>query len=76
MIERDIATSCEKAGISEAFLRSGARSKGVPLIRKKLAEKFVTVYGLSFAETARHLGVTTNAVLYMLRKASTDKLPE
>jgi REP element-mobilizing transposase RayT len=76
MIERDIATSCEKAGISEAFLRSGARSKGVPIIRKKLAEKFVTVYGLSFAETARHLGVTTNAVLYMLRKASTDKLPE
>jgi|GEM_PF-3090957 hypothetical protein len=31
-----------------------------------LAKKAVFEYGLSRAETARHLGVTSNAVSYML----------
>jgi predicted transcriptional regulator len=36
-------------------------------LRKQLARKFVEDYGLSLAETARQLGVTTNAVAYMLK---------
>jgi len=42
-IDSEIAQACQKAGITEVFLRSGARSKSVPSIRKKLAEKFVNL---------------------------------
>ncbi|WP_041467372.1 hypothetical protein [Chlorobium phaeobacteroides] len=53
--------------VTEAFLRSGSRSGMLASIRKGLALKFVYDYGLSMAETGRRLGVTTNAVGYMVR---------
>lgn len=51
-----------------AFLCSGSRKGKLPAIRKELAEKFINEYGLSLAETARQLGVTTNAVSYMVKE--------
>ena len=65
-VQTDIRAACDEAGITVAFLRSGSRARGVPAIRKRLARKFVSEYGLSLAETARQLGVTTNGVSYML----------
>lgn len=67
LINEDIEQECRKAGITEAFLRSGSRSGMLASIRKGLALKFVYDYGLSMAETGRRLGVTTNAVGYMVR---------
>ena len=67
-VRHDIADACENAGISVAFFRSGSRSGTLPALRKSLAVKFTGEYGLSMAETARQLGVTTSAVNYMIRK--------
>jgi len=67
LINEDIEQVCREAGVTEAFLRSGSRSGVLASMRKKLALKFVYEYGLSMAEAARRLGVTTNAVGYMVR---------
>ena len=68
LVKEDIEESCRIAGISIAFFRSGSRSGILSKVRKSLAMKFVSEYGLSLAETGRQLGVTTNAVSYMIRK--------
>lgn len=66
-INNDIEDACSKAGITVAVLRSGSRRGKLPTVRKQLAEKFVKEYGLSLAETARQLWVTTAAVSHMVR---------
>ena len=66
-IKKDIEEVCGKEGITVAALRSGSRKGKLPAIRKALAGKFVNEYGLSLAETARQLWVTTAAVSYMVR---------
>lgn len=66
-IASDIENACKKEGITMAVLRSGSRKGRLPAIRKELAEKFINEYGLSFAETARQLWVTTSAVSHMVR---------
>jgi putative transposase len=68
LVRQDIAEACASAGVSLAFFRSGSRSGSLPQLRKTLAMKFTSEYGLTLAETARQLGVTTNAVCYMVRK--------
>jgi putative transposase len=67
-LNTDIEQACTAAGVTPTFLRSGSRSGLLPSLRKELAMKSVFEYGISLAETARHLGVTTNAVSYMLRR--------
>ncbi|RDD31534.1 hypothetical protein CR161_05075 [Prosthecochloris sp. ZM] len=66
-IAREIEKVCRREGISLAVLRSGSRRGGLSKIRKELAERFVNEYGLSLAETARQLWVTTGAVSHMVR---------
>ena len=66
-ISKDINEACSKAGVTVTALRSGSRKGRLPAIRKELAEKFINEYGLSFAETARQLWVTTSAVSHMVR---------
>ena len=62
-----IEQACEEAGVTSAFLHSGSRSGKAPMVRKELAKKGVYGFGISLAETARCLGVTTSAVSYMLK---------
>ena len=66
-IASDIENVCRIEGITVAVLRSGSRKGRVSAIRKELAKKFVCEYGLSLAETARQLWVTTSAVGHMIR---------
>ena len=63
-----IAQECHDAGVTEAFFRSGSRSRNLPALRQRIAVKFVFAYGLTLAETARWLGVSTSAVSNMLKK--------
>ena len=63
-----IKDACESAGVTVAFLRSGSKSGSLTSMRKELARKGVYECGLSLTETGRQLGVTTNAVSYMLKK--------
>ena len=63
-----VEETCAATGITVMFLRSGSRSGALPFLRKELATKAVCEYGLSLADTAHQLGVTTSAVSYMLRR--------
>jgi len=66
LFDEDIGRACRDAGLTPVFLRSGSKRGKLPSLRKELARKAVLEYGLSLAETARQLGVTANAVSYML----------
>jgi len=63
-----VEKACIDAGITKVFLRSGSRCGSLPLLRKELARKAVLEYGISLAETARQLGVTTSTVSCMLKR--------
>jgi putative transposase len=58
----------KKENVSYKALKSGSRRKNALQIRAQLAESFVEDYGLSSAETARHLGVSTSAIANSLRR--------
>jgi hypothetical protein len=64
-----IKNGCEVAGVTPTFLRSGSKSGVLPSLRRELARTAVSEYGITLAETARQLGVTSNAVSYMLKQA-------
>ena len=54
--------------ISRDVLLSGSRRREVSKARMQLAEALVEGLGLSLAECARQLGVTTSGVAQMLRR--------
>lgn len=67
LFNEEIERVCDAAGVTVTFLRTGSRNGVLPGLRKQLAMKAVNEFGLSLAETARQLGVTSNAVSYMLK---------
>lgn len=69
---RAIDAVCEDAGVTITLLRSGSKIGVLPSLRRMLARAAVNEYGISLAETARQLGVTTNAVSYMLSERRTS----
>ena len=61
---------CKERGIRLQALAGGSRQRDVSEVRRKLACKLTEDLGLSFAETARMLGVSTSAVAKIrMRKA-------
>ena len=60
--ERIILAACEEGGVSVAALRGGSRRGTLPVLRGQLAKELVENLGLTMAETARQLGVTTSAI--------------
>lgn len=69
-VGNDIEQACAAFRLTLRKFRSGGRMKPLPDIRKTLAIRFVRQYGLSLAETARQLGITTSAVYQLLKKQS------
>jgi len=67
-IRNEIAAVCREEEISVEMLQSGSRLSPLPGLRKRLVSKFVGVYGVSLAEAARHLGVSTSGVAQILRR--------
>lgn len=57
-----IEAACNAAGISNEALSSGSRRRKVSQVRTQLAIRLTVEHGLSFAEAARQLGITTSAV--------------
>jgi REP element-mobilizing transposase RayT/predicted HTH domain antitoxin len=57
---------CQKEKISVEALRSGSRRQLVSKARTQIAVKLVEENGLSLAQTARHLGVSTSAIAKLL----------
>jgi hypothetical protein len=52
-----------------AMLQSGSRRPPLPKLRRAIALKPVNEYGLSLAETARRLGISTSGVAQILRRS-------
>ena len=57
-----ILAACEESGVSVEALRGGSRRGALPGLRAQLAKELVEKPGLTMAETARQLGVTTSAI--------------
>jgi len=53
---------CKKEGVHIEELRGGSRRGRLSQVRVQLAMELVKNYGLTLAETARQLGVSTSAV--------------
>ena len=67
-IRAEITKSCRQEKISPKLLKSGSRLSPLPQIRRKIALTLVKNYGVSLAETARHLGITTSGVAQIVRR--------
>jgi REP element-mobilizing transposase RayT len=67
-IETLILKTCKASGIHIDELRSGGRRKEVSRIRSKLTMDLVQHHGISLAETARHMGVSTSAIGNLLKR--------
>ncbi|MFH1722281.1 MAG: hypothetical protein ABH950_06735, partial [Candidatus Altiarchaeota archaeon] len=57
---------CKEEGIGEEELRRGSRRGKLSMVRLRIARQLVKDFGLSLAEVARQLGVSTSAVSKML----------
>ena len=60
---------CETDGVDLVELKSGSRRRPISQARAEIAVRLVREIGLSMAETARQLGVTTSAVARILERA-------
>jgi REP element-mobilizing transposase RayT len=69
-VEALIGRECKKRKISFDVLRSGSRLKEVSKLRRSLAFKLVNDLGLSLADSARQLGVSTSAIAQIMRRRS------
>jgi ribosome-binding protein aMBF1 (putative translation factor) len=61
-VERVISEACKKRKVSLTELRSGSRRGAIPALRADLSRKLVEDYGITIAEVARQLGVSTSAI--------------
>ncbi|MGH7830292.1 MAG: transposase, partial [Candidatus Binatia bacterium] len=68
-IEQWVADVCKRRNVSVAELLSGSRRGSIPGVRAEIAGKFVEDYGISLAEAARQLGVSTSAISKMIQKS-------
>ncbi len=63
-----IAEECRKAGVSLKELQHGSRRHPLPRLRGKLAVRAVEEWGLSLADAARELGVSTSAIAKTVKR--------
>ena len=63
-----IRRMCKQGGASVEELKTGGRRGPLSAIRADLARELVARLGLSLAQAARHLGVSTTAISKILRK--------
>jgi putative transposase len=66
--EQEIRVVCRRENIKPAVLRSGSRRRPLSRARSYLACRLVEALGLSLAETARQLGLSTSAISQILRR--------
>jgi len=68
---RRIEAVCRENHVNIRALQSGSRTRDVARARSVLSQTLVKELGLSLAETARHLGVTTAAIAAALKRNQT-----
>ena len=68
-IKDEIAIQCKNENMPVVILQSGSRRPPLPKLRKAIALKLINEYGVSLAETARHLGISTSGVAQIVRRS-------
>jgi hypothetical protein len=63
-----VARGCRRAGITPEEVRRGGRRQPAATVRAELAVGLVTELGLSLAEAARQLGISTSGIAQILRR--------
>jgi REP element-mobilizing transposase RayT len=69
IISAEIKMQCKKAKVAVALLQSGSRRRPLPKLRRVIALKLINEHGVSLAETARRLGISTSGVAQILRRS-------
>ncbi len=67
-IRTEIKNFCKQEQITVDLLQSGSRIQPLPRIRRDLALKLVNDYGVTIAETARQLGVSTSGIAQIIKR--------
>jgi len=67
-IKNEIENHCSNENVEAETLPSGSRRPPLPQLRRAIALKLVSGYGVSLAETAWQLGISTSAVAQILRR--------
>lgn len=69
IITAEIEIQCKKEKVAVAMLQSGSRRPPLPKLRRAIALKLINKCGVSLAETARRLGISTSGVAQILRRS-------
>jgi hypothetical protein len=69
-IDEFITQLCQSEKVSIKDLKSGSRRKKVPAIRSMISIGLVKNYGVSLAEVARRVGVSTTAIAKIMKRAN------
>jgi hypothetical protein len=64
-----IEAACKREGVTSEKLKSGSRRPPLPGLRKTIALMLVNQYGVTLAETARQLGISTSGVAQILKRS-------
>ena len=72
-VEQFISNICIQEGINIKELKSGSRRGSISKIRSKLAGNLIEEFGISFAEAARQLGVSTSAISKIISRMENRK---
>ncbi len=67
-IDKIIEEECKKERISPNELKGGGRRRKVSTLRATIAKRGLDELGLSMAEIARHVGVTTSSIAKMVER--------
>jgi len=65
-----IAEECRKAGVSVEELRLGSRRRPLARFRAELAVRAVEEWGLSLADAARELGISTSGIAKAVKRVT------
>jgi len=64
---------CQKGNIELKELQMGSRRGRIPQVRSTIAQQLVRKLGMSLAEVARLLGVSTSAISRIMARSSEEK---
>ena len=67
-IDKIIEEECKKERISANELKGGGRRRKVSILRATIAKRGLDELGLSMAEIARHVGVTTSSIAKTVKR--------
>ncbi len=72
MIDRVIREQCQKESVLEMELRQGSQRRKVSAVRAKVGYLLNRERGISCAEIARNLGVSTTAIIKAVERTAEE----